>query len=136
MSTLTHSDPTHLGPYEEIYLRLTGKIERIFSLANPTLQGECINGHYSFQPHLDIELDLIDDGLLYCLPVLVRNENATITECLLLKRLKPDASKYTRVGLLRVSLDPKHTLPQEIRWIAEYANSDPDSRDVVKVTTF
>ena len=130
------------GPLRGGYLRLTGRIGRIFSLADTNREGEWIDGHWSFETEVDLGSILIDDGSLYCLPLLVRRQNPgpedwpTITDCLLLKRLKPDAFEYTRVGLLKVSLDLEDILPEEIRWIAEHANSEPRLRNLVTVTIY
>ena len=119
-----------------------GRAGQIFSLADIDREGEWIDGHWSFETEVDLGSNLIDDESLYCLPLLVRRQNPgpedwpTITDCLLLKRLKPGAFEYTRVGLLKVSLDLEDILPHEIRWIAEHANSKPCSRDLVTVTIY
>lgn len=84
---------------------------------------------------MDLGSNLIDDESLFCLPLLVRRQYPgpgkwlMITDCLLLKRLKPNAFEYTRVGLLSIALDLKDMLPQEIRWIAKVANSEPCSEN-------
>jgi hypothetical protein len=85
---------------------------------------------------MGLNTDLIDEESLHCLTLFVRNDNATIINCLQLELLKPSLRDYKRVVLLKVSLDLKYTLLQEIKWIAEYVNSEPDSRDLVKVTIF
>ena len=119
-----------------------GNIGRVFSLANTDREGEWIDGHWSFETPVDLDSSSIDDESLYCLPLLIRKQNPgpedwpTITDCLLLKRLKPGASEYTRVGLLKVSLDLEDTLPPEIRWIAEYARSEGCSEDLVTLTIY
>lgn len=120
---------------------MAGRIGRIFSLADTDQEGEWIDGHWSFETQVDFGSNLIDDESLYCLPLLVRRENPgsewpKITDSLLLKRLEPGAFEYTRVGLLKVSLDLEDMLPQEIRWIAEHANSEPCSRDLVTATIY
>jgi len=131
------------GPLRGGYLRLTGRIGRIFSLANTARLGVLVRGHYSYTTEMDIEPNsnhFMHEECLYCLPVLVRKlyseqpqGSPTMTDCLLLKQLKPGVREYMRLGRLSVSLDPHDLLP-EIRWIAEYANSDIDSSDLVTIT--
>ena len=104
---------------------MTCRIGRIFSLADIDRNGEWIDGHWSFETHLDLGSGSIDDESLYCLPLLVRTQNPGDW---------PDSLEYTRVGLLKVSLDLKDVLPGELRWIAEHANSEPGPRDLVTVT--
>jgi hypothetical protein len=99
---------------------LTGRIGRIFSLADTSREGEWIDGHWSFETDVDLSSDSVDDKSLYCLPLLVRRQHPgpewpTITDSLLLKELQPGTFKYTRVGLLKVSLDLEQTRPHEIR---------------------
>lgn len=121
---------------------MTGRIGRIFSLADTNREGGWIDGHWSFKTQVDLGSNLIDEESLYCLPLLVRKQYPgpedwpIITDCLLLKRLKPGAFEYTRVGQLKVSLDLEDRLPQEIRWIAEHTSSKLCSRDLVTVTIF
>jgi hypothetical protein len=131
------------GPLRGGYLRLTGRIGRIFPLANTAEQGLWRGHGRSYSTILDLDSDsnhLIDEEFLYCLPVLVRKLVAgrqdlpASIECLLLKQLKPGISEYMRIGILRVSLDPRAVLPEEIRWIAEFANSEIDSSDLVTIT--
>jgi hypothetical protein len=129
------------GPLRGGYLRLTGRIGRIFSVADTSREGKLIDGHLSFKTVVDLGSNSVDDESLYCLPLLVRKQYTlskwpTITECLLLKELQPNTFEYTRVGLLKVSLDLEHTLPHEIRWIAAYANSGSRSRDLHTITIY
>jgi hypothetical protein len=63
------------GPLRGGYLLLTGRIGRIFSLADTDREGEWIDGHWSFETDLDLGSNLIDDEALYCLPLLVRRQN-------------------------------------------------------------
>ena len=140
---LVGSDP--FGPLRGGYLRLRGRIGRIFSLANTDRHGVWLRDNYcySYETRMDLEPDsnhFMNEECLYCLPVLVSKLNlgpevlSIITDCLLLKQLKPGVSEYMRVGLLKVSLAPNVELPEEIRWIAEYANSEIDSSDLVTIT--
>lgn len=135
--------PDSFGSLRGGYLRLTGRIERIFSQAIIAEDGIGLDDHYS---HETIIMDLesnsnhfMNEESLYCLPVLIRKlysgsqDLPTITECLLLKQLKLGVSEYMRVGLLKVSLRPNDILPEEIMWIAEYAKSDIDSSDLVTI---
>jgi hypothetical protein len=129
------------GPLRGGYIRLTGRIGRIFSFADTSREGEWIDGHWSFEIAVDLDSKSINDELLYCLPLLVRRQkpgpqSPTITDCLLLKELRPGTFEYTRFGLLKVSLDLEHTLPHEIRWIADYVKSGPRSRDLHTVTIY
>jgi hypothetical protein len=134
------SDP--FGPLRGGYLRLAGRVGRIFSLADTDRTGEWIDGHWSFETHVDFESNLLDDESVHCLPLLVHRQNPgpeewpSFIDCLLLKQLKPGTFEYTRLGLLKVSLDLEDRLPQEIRWIAEFANFEPCSRDLVTVTIY
>jgi hypothetical protein len=126
---LVGSDP--FGPLRGGYLRLTGRIGRIFSLANTARYGVWVDDHFSHETEMDLESHSnqpMNEECFYCLPVLVRKLNSrpgdfpNITYCLLLKQLK------------QVSLRPNAVLPEEIRWIAEYANSEIDSSDLVTIT--
>lgn len=129
------------GPLRGGYLRLTGRIGRILSLADTSREGEWIDGHWSFGIVVDLDSNSIDDESLYCLPPLVHRQKPewewpTITDCLLLKELQPGTFGYTRVGLLKVASDLEHSLPHEIRWIAEYRNPGPRSRDLHTITIY
>jgi hypothetical protein len=97
------------------FLHFTGKIGLIFSLADPDPEGEWIDGRCSFDVHMELNTDLIDEESLHCLTLFVRNNNATIINCLQLELLKPSLRDYKRVVLLKVSLDLKYTLLQEIK---------------------
>lgn len=119
---------------------MTGRIGHIFSDLDQ--EGEWMDGHSSFETILDLGWSSIEEDSLYCLPLFARKQNPgpehwpTIIDCLLLKQLKPGTFEFTRVGLLKVSLDLEDTLPREIRWIVEHTNSNPDARDLVTVTIF
>jgi hypothetical protein len=130
------------GPLRGGYLRLTGRIGRIFPLADTSRDGKWINGHWSFETFVDLYSNTIDDESLYCLPILVRRQNPgpewwpIFADCLLLKELQPGTFEFTRVGLLKVALDLEDTLPDEIKWIVEYAESGPPSRDLHTITIY
>ena len=132
--------PDAFGLLRTGYIRLVGRVGRIFSFEGRFLEGSWINGHWSFEVSLDLCLDSMDYESLYCLPVLIRKEysfdSSTIIDCLLLRQLKPEALDYIRVGLLKVSLDLKDKLPQEIKWITEYCNFEQCSKDLVTVTLY
>lgn len=123
------------------YLRLRGRIGRIFSLTGRDRAGEWVGGHWSWLVQVDLYSGSDDNELLHCLPLFVRRQNPgpdwpTFTDCLLLKQLKPGIHEYSRIGLLKVSLDLEDILPQEIKWIVEHAKSEPCLRDLVTVTIF
>ena len=125
------------GPLQGGYLVLAGRIGRIFSLTDESREGEWVNGHWSFEVHLDYFRDPIGDESLRCLPLLVRTLNPgeypRIVDCLLL-RPRPGSSEYKRVGLLKVSLELEDLLPGEIGWVVDHANSELCPGDLAEIT--
>jgi hypothetical protein len=128
---------------------LTSRIERIFSLANragdETWDETWDDGQYPYKIVMDLGSDwnhFMNEESLYCLPVLISKlysrleyfGTPIVTDCLLLKQLKPGVSEYMRVGLLKEPLDAYAYLPEEIRGVAGYAKSEIDSSDLVTIT--
>ena len=142
-----HIEP--LGPSEFCLLK-GGYIEmkgRVRPLSPATVfgekEGERIKGHHRFLCHFDVDhlRTVIPDGSLFCLPLLVRLQEydghlATIAECLLLQHASPDKQGYTRVGLLKVSLTLAYALPEELRWIVEFAESELPLENEAIVTLY
>ena len=88
-------------------------------------------------------VDVSPDGpLAFCLPLFVRSIGAnsdlpeTIVECLLLQQVSPDTQGYTRAGLLKTSLTLAHALPEDLRWIVDFAESELSLGDEATVTLY
>jgi hypothetical protein len=54
----------------------------------------------------------------------------TIIECLLLQPVEERTASYIRAGLLKVSVNLKDKLPEEIKWIPEVFLSNSNTIDL------
>lgn len=103
------------------YLSLTGQIGELFHITHNSHEGDWINGCYSYEILIDVASRRIDHMSIRCMPLFAWLNGAghTIIECLLLQPAGKGVSSYIRTGLLKVSVDLKDTLPEEIKWVPE-----------------
>lgn len=60
----------------------------------------------------------------------------TITECILLQPVVEKSDSYTRAGVLRVSVDLRHELPGDLRWIADVFLSPQNLGDLETIFVY
>lgn len=124
------------------YLELKGQVAQISTARNIDRQGIWIDGgQYSVACYHDLPgsegYDLVREGSLFCMPLLLRNQDgATIADCLLLRQISPHKQDYTRFGILKVSLDLEYALPEEFLWIVKFARSELPLEYCVTVTIY
>jgi hypothetical protein len=75
---------------------------------------------------MDLPLGRINYLFIRCIPLFAWSNGAghTIIECLLLQPAGERIVSYTRAGLLKISVDLKDDLPEEVKWIPEVFLSD------------
>ena len=136
--------PSEFGLLKGGYLEMKGRVGPISPATNLRNAGEQINGHWPFECVVDVVRPgtVIEDEPLFCLPLLLRsmryrrNPAVPVAECLLLQQVSPDKQGYTRVGLLSVSLTLAYALPEGLRWIVEFADSELPLENEATVTLY
>lgn len=132
-----HVGPNDFGPLSGGHLVLTGRLGPVFPLTQENREGECVRGQNSYFLHFDSTS--INEDTVFCLPLLIRMEGGLdyhTVHSLLLKQLMLDTHEYVRVGLLDITLEMDHLLPEEIKWIVHYANDEPCLVEITTVTIY
>lgn len=110
------------------YIRFKGRIEGVSRATAKPLQEEY---SYKLRVALDLGWETLDEKPLYCFPLFVSNISfLRSVECLLLHQFESKVDEFTRAGVLRMWLHPEDPIPQDIQWIEDFANSDPDTQDL------